>query len=54
MPATVMLDAFPGEEFASVVERVDPESVLTPTGGSAFRVRCTLTGDLDRVLLGLY
>ena len=53
MPAIVVLDAFGGEEFPSAVERVDPESVLTPTGGSVFRVRFTLTGDLDRVLLGM-
>ena len=53
MRAVVSLDALPEREFETTVERVDAQSVLTPTGGTAFPVVLRLTGGQDDVLLGM-
>ncbi len=54
MSATVWLDGLPGVEFATEVARVGRQSVLTPTGGTAFPLEFTIdnTADAD-VLLGM-
>ena len=53
MSAVVSLDALPDREFETTVERVETQSVLTPTGGTAFPVVLRLTGGEDAVLLGM-
>ncbi len=42
------LDAFPEVEFESTVERIDFASVITSTGGTAYKVKINLAKDRDR------
>jgi multidrug efflux pump subunit AcrA (membrane-fusion protein) len=53
MTAVVSLDGAPGEEFPTTVASIEPQAVLTSTGGTAFAVRMPLRGVGDRVLLGM-
>lgn len=53
MPAVVTLDALPDVEFETTVDRVEQQSVLTPTGGTAFPVTMRLRAGTDRLLLGM-
>ena len=53
LPASVYLDAFPDQEFASSVSRIAPAAKLTLTGGTIFPVSLDL-GDTPReVLIGM-
>lgn len=53
MPAIISLDGLPETEFQTKVRSVDTQSVLTPTGGTAFTVRFALLNAGDAVLLGM-
>lgn len=52
MRASVTLDGVSDREFVTTVERVDRQSVLTSTGGTAFTVHLLLR-DADDLLLGM-
>jgi len=53
MKATVTLDAFPGEEFATTVTRLNPAAQSTATGGTIFAVELELTDTDKAVLIGM-
>lgn len=53
MKAMVSLDAFPGEEFSSVVTRINPAAQPTATGGTVFAVELDLGGVAKDILLGM-
>jgi multidrug efflux pump subunit AcrA (membrane-fusion protein) len=53
MTTLINLDGLPETEFASEVERVGKESVLTPTGGTAFPVYLRFSAANKPVLLGM-
>ncbi len=53
MTVAVTLDAFPGEEFASTVSRVNPAAQLTATGGTIFEVEVALEGIDADILIGM-
>lgn len=53
MPATITLDAFPGEEFASKVTRLNPAAQTTATGGTVFAVELELAGIDKEILIGM-
>lgn len=54
--ATVLIDAFAGEEFAGVVDTIDVEAATTEAGGIGFPTRIRITGDagaLEGVRVGM-
>jgi HlyD family secretion protein len=53
MKAIVALDGLPEETFETTVERVEPQSVLTPTGGTAFPVVFRITNRDGAALIGM-
>ena len=53
MTAIVLLDALAEGEFATQVDRVEPQSVLTVTGGTAFPVRMRIANPDGAILLGM-
>ena len=53
MTAIVLLDALAEGEFATEVDRVEPQSVLTVTGGTAFPVRMRIANPDGAILLGM-
>jgi len=53
MNADVTLDAFPGEEFATQVIRVNPVAQTTTTGGTVFEVEILLDDTGKDILIGM-
>jgi RND family efflux transporter MFP subunit len=53
MPATVVLDAFPGSEFETEVRKTGVVSQLTATGGNAFPVHLDLVDTGEDILIGM-
>lgn len=53
MVADVSLDAFPGEEFASKVVRINPVAQTTTTGGTVFEVEILLEDLAQDILIGM-
>lgn len=53
MKALIELDALPGTEFETEVLAVQPQSVLTPTGGTAFPITMRIVNRDDAVLIGM-
>jgi RND family efflux transporter MFP subunit len=53
MTARVSLDGIPDEVFETEVLQVEPQSVLTVTGGTAFPVTMRITNRDDAVLIGM-
>jgi HlyD family secretion protein len=49
----VVLDAFPGETFASSVTRVNPVAQTTATGGTVFEVEIGLDDVTQDILIGM-
>jgi len=53
MKSTVTLDAFPGEEFATTVTRLNPAAQATATGGTIFAVELELSDTGKDILIGM-
>lgn len=53
MPASVSLDAFPGQTFDTTVLRVNPAAQPTATGGTVFAVDLPLEDAAAGILLGM-
>ncbi|MDP2300495.1 MAG: efflux RND transporter periplasmic adaptor subunit, partial [Actinomycetota bacterium] len=53
MEAAIALDGLPDDEFETVVERVELQSVLTPTAGTAFPVILRIANPDRSVLIGM-
>ena len=53
MKATVVLDGVPDATYETEIVRVEPQSVLTPTGGTAFPVVFRLTNTDGAILNGM-
>lgn len=53
MEATIVLDGVPDATYETVVARVEPQSVLTPTGGTAFPVVFLVSNTDGAVLIGM-
>jgi len=53
MSAKVTLDSFPGEEFTTMVTRVNPAAQATATGGTIFAVELALVDTEKDVLIGM-
>lgn len=53
MSANVTLDSFPGDEFVTMVARVNPAAQPTATGGTIFAVELALVDTGKDVLIGM-
>ncbi len=53
MTSAITLDAFPGEEFATTVIRLNPAAQSTATGGTIFAVELELADTGKDILIGM-